>query len=282
MQQNKKKKWYRLAFGAGLLILLCCLGIYAAGSINGKQEVPDGPVLCFVRTQDDADCILIRGSENAVLIDTGEAQDADHILEILRQYQVERLDAMILTHPDKDHIGGAGRISREITVEQVIEPYYTLENERLDALHSLFSAQKVPVQTAENMTELSFMDFALTVYPPQEKEYKKDNNYSLAVLFAYQDSHALFTGDAMKKRIQELMEVEWPGVDLLKVPYHGRYTKGEEEFLMQLAPEYAVVTAAEAEPEVQEALSRTGAGIWNTREDDVTFMADGNGFFYLE
>ena len=82
--------------------------------------------------------------------------------------------------------------------------------------------------------------------------------------------------------VRELMEVEWPGVDLLKVPYHGRYTKGEEEFLMQLAPEYAVVTAAEAEPEVQEALSRTGAGIWNTREHDVTFMADGNGFFYLE
>lgn len=242
----------------------------------------DGSILHFMQTTDDADSILIKNGEDAVLIDTGEAQDAEHILNVLEAYGVEQLDLMILTHPDKDHIGGAEQIAQKVTVSKVIEPYYTLENERNEAVHAFLEGQDIPVQIAEEVETFVLGNFSLAVYPPQEKEYKKDNNYSLAVLFSDNESHALFTGDAIKQRQKELMNIDLPDIDLLKVPYHGRYIKGEEELMKKWSPDYAVVTAKEAEKEVEEALEQIDAEIWYTRRGDVVFGTKGKGFYLIK
>lgn len=242
----------------------------------------DGSILHFMQTTDDADSILIKNGEDAVLIDTGEAQDAEHILNVLEAYGVEQLDLMILTHPDKDHIGGAEQIAQKVTVSKVIEPYYTLKNERNEAVHAFLEGQDIPVQIAEEVETFVLGNFSLAVYPPQEKEYKKDNNYSLAVLFSDNESHALFTGDAIKQRQKELMNIDLPDIDLLKVPYHGRYIKGEEELMKKWSPDYAVVTAKEAEKEVEEALEQIDAEIWYTRRGDVVFGTKGKGFYLIK
>lgn len=281
---DNKKRRLGAAAGIGALLLLILFGWSIkkpADSVVGT-EPESGCIIYFMQTADDADSILIKNGEDAVLIDTGEAQDAGHILNVLQTYGVEQLDLMILTHPDKDHIGGAAQIAKEIEVSRIIEPYYTLENERNEALHEWLKQQEILVYTAQETESCQFEDFSLTIYPPQEKEYKKDNNYSLAVLFSHKDSHAFFAGDAVKKRQKELMELELPDIELLKVPYHGRYVKGEEALIEKLSPKYAVVTAIEAEAEVKEALERAGAEIWYTRSGDVVFGTKGEGFYPIK
>lgn len=292
MQIEKKHRLLGAAAAFGILLLVILLGFFMekGGTSSGKPalenlsgaESVNGSVIYFMQTAEDADCILIKDGEDAVLIDTGEEQDAEHILEVLEEYGVTQLDLMILTHPDKDHIGGAAAIAQEITVSKAIEPYYTQENERNAALHAFLQQEKISVQTVEEVESYEFGDFSLTVFPPQEEEYKKDNNYSLAVLFSHGESYAFFTGDAVKKRQKELMELKLPEIDLLKVPYHGRYTEGEEELIEKLAPEYAVVTAKEAENEVEAALRQAGAEVWYTRRGDVAFGTVGEEFYLIQ
>ena len=74
--------------------------------------------IVFVGTKDDADCTIMQIKEEGklknIMIDTGEEQDAKHIIEILEQYQIEELDLLIITHPDKDHIGGLEAIVQSL------------------------------------------------------------------------------------------------------------------------------------------------------------------------
>lgn len=71
-----------------------------------------------------ADAILIALPDAAVLVDAGEDEDAGEILENLEKQGIERLDAMIITHFDKDHVGGADGVLRGVAVEQVVDPQY--------------------------------------------------------------------------------------------------------------------------------------------------------------
>ena len=48
--------------------------------------------IIFAGTKDDADCAILQSGGSCVVIDTGEAQDAEHILELLRERQIEKIE----------------------------------------------------------------------------------------------------------------------------------------------------------------------------------------------
>ena len=76
-----------------------------------------------------ADCSLLSFDGYNVLIDTGEEDDGDEILEALHRLEIEKLDLVILTHFDKDHIGGFPEISDGIPIDKVILPDYIRDSD---------------------------------------------------------------------------------------------------------------------------------------------------------
>ena len=79
-----------------------------------------------------ADAMLIATQNCTVLIDTGEKndQDADKIIEYLKYQNITHLDAVIVSNVLTDNIGGFERISAEVDVGAVIEPFYTATGHR--------------------------------------------------------------------------------------------------------------------------------------------------------
>ena len=67
-----------------------------------------------------ADCTLFQEGETSYMIDTGEAENAPRILEALKEKNVDHLDALIISHFDKDHVGGAAQILEAVTVDRVL------------------------------------------------------------------------------------------------------------------------------------------------------------------
>lgn len=239
------------------------------------ENTGSGPVYTvFIQTENDADSILIVQQGAAALIDAGEPQDAPHILEVLEQYQVEKLDYFILTHYDQDHAGGAQEVLQSVPAERVIQPYYT-PTEAVQELNLFLSQQKIPVHYPTHTMRLRCGEIQFLVYPPLEKNYSDKNNFSLAVLVQHDQVDMLFTGDALRKRCEELMQVDWPDIDLYKVPYHGRASSATPAMFALLQPQYAVVTSAAADEAVVQSAQDCGSTLLYTAAKDVVFISNG-------
>lgn len=260
----------------GWCVFLGALGA-AVLAVSAPSRQAQGPVTAVcIQTQDDADATLLVQDGAAVLIDTGEDVDAPHILEVLAQYGVTKLDYLILSHPDADHIGGAVQVLSQIPADRVVQPYYTEEDERLTALDAWLEEQGVSVLYPTHTQTLRAGGMRLLVYPPLEKHYRETNNYSLAVLVQHGKVNMMFPGDALRKRSEELLHTDWPAIDLYKVAHHGRANAATEALFEALRPNYAVVTATSADQAVLDAADRQGAQLYYTAQGDCMFVSDGS------
>ena len=97
---------------AGLLTLAILVGGLAGCA---REPAPEGTLTVTVLDEGKADCILIQESSvGAMLIDTGTRESASAILEFLRARGIDTLETLLLTHMDKDHIGGAAAILQAV------------------------------------------------------------------------------------------------------------------------------------------------------------------------
>ena len=265
----------KLGIGLGWLIFLG--GLFVAWFWTGPGERPgEGPVqVVCINTIGDADSTLLCQQGAAVLIDTGDEQDAEHILEILRQYQVKKLDYLILSHYDSDHIGGAQTILEQIPVGIVVAPDQSTEDERVIGLKAYLEEEKIPILYPVRTHRMSAGQMQLVVYPPLERHYNDNNNYSLAVLTRHQKVNMMFAGDALRKRSEELLHIDWPSVDLYKVAHHGRENAATGELFDRLTPVYGVVTEKRADQAVLEGANRNHTELFYTGWGDCRFLSDG-------
>lgn len=262
---------------AFLLFIGILAGCYLILDENKDRLAQDGvPVYTYcIKTNEDADCSLINQQGINILIDTGEKQDADRIVRFLKGKNIKTLQYLILTHPDKDHIGGALEVLDNFKVERVIQPYYPKENELLDEINKKCEDSGVDIIYPTRTRKLEVGEIDFLVYPPLEKNYKLDNNYSLAVLINHGSVNQLFTGDAQEKRINELLEINWRNIDMLKIPYHGRYSANVDKLIEKCAAKYAVVTSDSADDIIWEACTKSDSLILTTLECTRTFVSDG-------
>lgn len=273
-----------LIFGNRIIgIGILCMVLMSGFLLSGKSDpAPDqAPVsaesarILFAGTKDDADCTIVLSQDVCMMIDTGEEQDAEHILALLQQEGVEEIDCLILTHPDKDHIGGAPALLESLPVQKIIAPAYDQPKESYELLIEQAEALDTTIVTPGRREELQYGELSLIIWPPEETHYDKDNNYSLAVLISHKEVQMFFAGDAQKKRMKEILQYNLPQVDLYKVSYHGRNLTSGIKLIDRIRPQYAIVTASAPEKETKQALIAVDAQIFCTRDRDVVFISDG-------
>lgn len=277
----KEKRKYRVRYRLCLLLLaifLLATGCTSGHGENEREQTGQGGEsgsldVWFFACSEDADSILLQTEDADILIDTGLSEDGEELVKKLQELQVEDIELLILTHPDKDHIGGAAEVLDAFTVKQVIQTACDKESELQAALEEklMDTPGREAVLLPQENTELAFGELHLMIYPPKEEKYGNANNYSIAVLAEYEGKSFFFAGDAKKKRIGELLTEELPAVDVYKVAYHGRDIGGGSELIGLLQPKFAVVTAKQAEEKTMQALMQAGADVYSTYENDVHF-----------
>ncbi len=228
-----------------------------------------------------ADSFLFHSDSGVVLIDCGEYEDGEEILTTLKSNGISTIDYLIITHFDKDHVGGAEYILKHFEVKNVIEP----DRQSDGAEYRLYkTALKKLGMTATTLTET--MDIQLgsviyRLYPAHlsSAENNDDNYCSIVVKVIHGENTLLFTGDAVGDRLKELIEMgDEIDCDFLKVPHHGVYEELSEEFIEAVSPEIAVITCSKKNKESDEVmniLSNVGATTYRTRKGDITVSSDG-------
>lgn len=230
-------------------------------------------------TQKDADATLICQEGFAILIDTGEEEDAEAILAKMQEYNVEKLNYLIFSHGDKEHIGSAGEILKTVPVETVIAPYYTGSDDMKELLREIKDSGIPILYPAHNM-HISGGEIDINCYPALEKHYSDENNYSLAVLIKHHEVSMLFTGDALRIRSEELRRIHWKNISLYKVPHHGRSNSQSIPLFEDVNPGIAVVTSDECDRDITEVANKCNSTLLFTRPDGLSFVSDGKTLTY--
>lgn len=266
-------------------IILCLISIVITislfSSCSLSKKVYPEMTISFLKVG-KADTMIIKTSEHTVLIDTADQGEGKDIYNFCNNIGVTSLDYLILTHFDKDHVGGAKAVLDKFeNIENIIQPGYAEDSDEFFK-YTAKAEEKgyVPVVPDDTMT-FTLDDAIFTVYPALEDEYEAVNNYSLAITVEYGEKMFLFAGDAENKRLGELMlqlPVRKSGYDLIKMPHHGVVEKRTDEFIKFVNPEIAVITCSQKEPADEETiqiLENNNTQIFYTYNGDITFKCDG-------
>lgn len=258
-----------------LLVISVCL---AAILCSCSSKTDYGTLEITVLDIGKADAIILKTAHHTVLIDTGYDEDGDIIVQALHEQGVDTIDYLIITHFDKDHVGGADTVLRLMTVQNVIQPDYEEESTQYTGyLKALGKAGITPVSLHETLS-FTLDAVSFDIYPSEKTEYDNVNNFSLVISVRHGEKSFLFAGDAMADRLKELLAMENIKHDFLKVPHHGDFNKRSEAFFEAVSPDYAVITCSDDEPasdETAAALEQAGAEVYFTTNGIVTCISDG-------
>lgn len=278
----KNRKKYPVFFMMAAALVLCIF-LGKAHFQEKKQNTvikneKDGLTLLCPKLAHCADAFIMYNGKQAVMIDTGESGDAGILLDTLKEKGIESLDALILTHYDKDHIGGAPAILKAVRVKKC---YTTCGTEDSDEYRNLLKNLETSGTEQIIVTEtesFSMMDTLFTIYPPLSAVFDKnqDNNLSLIISVEGKEDSLLFAGDAQKERMQQFVDKQYNGNSYtwLKVPHHGRDKKPVKMLLDCFVPKDAVICSSTDEPENDEVialLEKAGVKVWLTRKKGLKF-----------
>lgn len=235
---------------------------------------PRGMVEIHLLDVGQGDAIAIRSPRGAwVLVDAGPGP-ADALLRQLARRGVSRLETVVLTHPDLDHVGGAAELLRSLRVERIVSPALLRGTEALRAVGTAAAGRGVPWAVLEGgeRWELDGLEFAVL---HAGAGGGAPNDHSVVLHLRYGDFDALLTGDVTSRVEDELPARLPPGVrvEVLKVAHHGSTTSTSEAFLDRLAPGTAVVSVGRRNrfghpaPPVLRRFERRGIPLHRTDED---------------
>ena len=269
-----------------LLVLAAGLAFYLRSRNASPGLSHEEPALTVTNLNvGKADCAVIRSGDTIGIIDTG-TEESYRILDAwLKERRIKDIDYLILTHYDRDHIGGAIQLLKDRTVETVYLADYESEKALYPALMDALSGkpQATFVKTA---TELAFDDLSVQILPAEDPAplladpNTRDNNMSLVCMLTYGENRLLFAGDIEKDRIRQMLDTgEDLDADWIKWPHHGKYQKIDSEFLDQVTPEYVVISTSEEKApseKLDELLSSEQIERFCTIDGNMETVSDGH------
>ena len=218
----------------GLLLACLCFVPFMYSCKDEEKDVL--PAQVDVLKIGKADCIVINTGTKIVMIDTGEKENLDDVRDFMRDRGYKKVDTLILTHFDKDHIGGAKKIIEEYGVDTVIEGTASSDSEYFHEYHLLLNQLGTSAQRLKQDYTFQSDDCEFFVCVPKQKKYesKNDNNSSLVVKMKCGETDFLFCGDAEEERLAEIIDTCAGEYDFIKLPYHGNYIENYGEFFEKI------------------------------------------------
>jgi competence protein ComEC len=240
---------------------------------------PTGLRLTFLDVG-QGDAVLVQVPQGAVLVDQGPPEAG--VAQQLRDLGVRRLAALVLTHPQRDHVGGAEEVLQRVAVERVLDPHLAAASEYQSA--AIVEAEHRGVAIVEVRAGASFRLGLLrlrVLWPDRSGTPGEDPNRLPVVLLAtYGDTDALLTADAETDVTARLLSRK---IEILKVAHHGSEDPGLAAELRELRPVVAVISCGRGNdyghprPATLAALQASpGLSLFRTDEDGrVVIESDG-------
>lgn len=236
------------------------------------------------------DSILIKSNDNKyMLVDGGPDESVLTELGKTIPYGVGKIDYIILTHPDMDHIGGLPQVIERYKIDKI---YMKLGDEKYNATYGelLKRLKEKNIDIIDPMIDDDFIlgccvyiDF---VWPEELSDFENINDASISMLVSYQNFE-MFLGGDLEKTIEEQVALHNPtDIDILKVGHHGSKNSTSQRFLDALKPEIAIISSGKGnkyghpDAEVLDLLKVNKIKVFNTAEfGTVEILTDGDNIY---
>lgn len=233
-----------------------------------------------------ADCILIRSGDDAMLIDAGDRDDAQTIQSYFYAHGISSLKYAIGTHAHADHIGSLSALLGAFTPSRLLLP----------AAKATSKVYKTLLETAEGLSLVPYTPSfgetiplgSVTLTTVNALKTSDLNNSSLMFRLVYGETSFLFTGDAeTQAEAAAIAAGAALDSDVLKLGHHGSRTSSSPAFLNAVTPDYAVISCGTGNsyghphPETIEKLKSAGIAYFRTDEQgSITAISDGTAIYW--
>ncbi|MDD5625899.1 MAG: ComEC/Rec2 family competence protein [Patescibacteria group bacterium] len=277
---------------AGLLLInLVVLGYWLILTQNNYNSLR---VVFFDVGQGDSALIQTPEGKN-ILIDGGPDKNVIYKLDKYIPITRRKIDLMILTHPDPDHLIGLVEVLKRWPVDQIV----TNNTEETDSLYfewkKLIQEKNItPVVISEQrkiwLNDQIYLDF---LWPIQELagQFLKDDNNPNSLVFKLVDNKnkILFTGDATSEIEKILLDNNYDlQSQILKVGHHGSKYSSDADFLEKISPIYGIISVGQnnkfGHPSLRALtnLEKINAGILRTDQNGDIILIDKGGKLFFK
>ena len=227
------------------------------------------------------EAILIALPEKTMLIDAGPTGSAPRIAQVLQELGRDKIDYLVTTHPDEDHIGGMADVISSTQIGTIYAPNKTNNTATYRKFLTAIQNNNLQITLAEAGTIIDQTDaYKLEIlWPTKDANFPDTNDYSIIIKLTVGTKTFLFTGDAPTSAILDSN----PGhIDVLKLSHHGSRTGTTEQLVRKLSPTYAILSYAvdnsygHPMQSVLNALHKHSVEVWGTGANGtITITCDG-------
>jgi len=210
------------------------------------------------------------------------------IAPFLWKKKIRRIDYLVLTHPDPDHLKGLPFIASHFSIGQFWENGLRVQSPYSQRLEEILSRKKIERHILNaSMSPLEIDGVQLSILHPQAKKEppreKWDsrfiNNQSLVMKLQFKEIQVLLTGDIEEEaESQMLREGLSLKADILKIPHHGSLSSSSLPFLQRVQPIYAILSVSDRNrgrlphPEVLKRYERLGIKVFRTDQQGAILL----------
>lgn len=264
------------------IFLLFLLVIYVNGCTKEKLfsvhiiDVGQGDSI-FIQTLED----------KRILIDAGDEEAEHTVYSYLKRKGVKKIDVLIATHPDTDHIGSMDYIIDKFKISHFYMPDAKTDSE---AFYNLLDSCRDKNLKIEYLTkgDVLKIDSSTTIEILSPSTITDKNNLnSIVSLLNYKGYEFLFTGDAEKENESEILSsCNLPDIEFLKAGHHGSSSSSTNEFIEKLKPEAVAISCGynndygHPHRSVLDTFRENGSVVYRTdKNGSLVFYCDENGIF---
>jgi beta-lactamase superfamily II metal-dependent hydrolase len=240
----------------------------------------------FINVGQGDSMLIETPSGKNILIDGGPPEAGKKAVAYLSKHHIKKIDLLVATHPDIDHIGGLIPVLKKVKVEKVLDSGKLYTTKTYARYMKEINKQKIPVQAAKE-NQLINIDKRMKMRVLNSYSGKKNNNESsIALKISFKDIDFLLMGDVEKEQEKKILNKYNLKADIVKIAHHGSKTSSSLDFLKEVEPRVAILTYSKANhyghpvDRVIKNLNRINAHIYSTAVfGDIVIRTDGEKYY---
>jgi len=255
---------------------------------NGTVEVH------FINVAQSVSTLIVGPTGETMLVDTGHYRDdGEYVIQYLKRHNIDRLDYLVTSHNDADHIGGHAVVieyyeTKANGIGAVYDPGIAASTQTYEEYLDAIEEHDVTLYETREGDSIPFEGVDVDLLGPPEPylENGARNENSIVLKLTHGQTSFLLSGDAEDD--QEAYLVDTYGDELeatvLKAGHHGSSSSSSEQFLDTVSPQAVIVSSAydsqyghPTEEVLQRFAARSLATFWTATHGDIMLVSDGQG-----